>query len=73
MRGDGMGVGDISEVPGDAWDSGHTTGGDDGGGAGRERDTGMVGRHGRAEQDASAEPRGDRVGVSHGTRIEHGA
>ena len=34
---------------------------------------GMVGRHGRAEQDASAEPSGDRVGVSHGTRIEHGA
>jgi len=25
MRGDGMGVGDISEVPGDAWGSGHTT------------------------------------------------
>jgi hypothetical protein len=41
---------------------------------------GMVGRHAhpRAEQDRSAEPSGDRVGVpvparfSHGTRIEHG-
>jgi hypothetical protein len=39
-----MGVGDISEVPGDTWDSGHTTGGDDVWGTGRELDTGMVGR-----------------------------
>jgi hypothetical protein len=52
MRGDGMGVGDITAVPGDAWGSGHTTGGDDGWEAGRELDTGMVGRHVRAEQDA---------------------
>jgi hypothetical protein len=73
LRGDGMGVGDISEVSGDAWGSGNTRGGDDGRGAGRERDTGMVGRHGGAEQDAWAEPSGDRVGVSHGARIEHGA
>jgi hypothetical protein len=73
LRGDGMGVGDISEVSGVAWGSGHTSGGDDGRGAGRERDTGMVGRHGGAEQDAWAEPSGDRVGVSHGARIEHGA
>jgi hypothetical protein len=68
-----MGVGDISEVSGNVWGSGHTSGGDDGRGAGRERDTGMVGRHGGSEQDAWAEPSGDRVGVSHGTRIEHGA
>jgi hypothetical protein len=72
LRGDGMGVGDVSEVSGDAWDSGHTTGGDDGRGAGRELDTGMVGRYSWAEQDAWAEPSGDRVGVSHGARIEHG-
>jgi hypothetical protein len=68
-----MGVGDISEVRGYAWGSGHTRGGDDGRDAGRERDTGMVGRHGGSEQDAWAEPSGDRVGVSHGARIEHGA
>ena len=45
----------------------------DGWGAGRERDTSIVGRHGWAEQDASAEPSGDRVGFSHATPIEHGA
>jgi hypothetical protein len=73
LRGDGMGVGDISDVRGDACGLGHTRGGDDGRGAGRERDTGMVGRHGSAEQDAWAESSGDRVGVSHGVRIEHGA
>ena len=32
----------------------------------------MVGRHGGAEQHSWAEPSGDRVGVSHGARIEHG-
>jgi hypothetical protein len=73
LRVDGMGVGDISEVRGDAWGSGHTSGGDDGRGAGRERDTGVFGRNGGAEQGAWAEPSGDRVGVSHGARIEHGA
>ena len=35
--------------------------------------TAGVGRHDRAEQDGSAKPSGDRVDVSHGTRIEHGA
>ena len=73
MPGEGMGVGDMSEMPGDAWGSGHTAGDDDGWGMGRESDTGMVGKHGRAEQGAWGEPSGERVGVSHGTRIEHGA
>jgi hypothetical protein len=73
LRGDGMGVGDISEVRGDAWGPGHTRCGDDGRGAGRECYTGVVGRHGGAEHDARAEPSGDRVGVSHGARIELGA
>jgi hypothetical protein len=68
-----MGVGDICEVSGDAWGSGHTSRGDDGRGAGRELDTGMVSRHAWAEQDSQSQPSGDRVGVSHGTRIEHGA
>ncbi len=69
-----MGVGDISEVPGDAWGPGDTTGGADGRRrAGRERDTGMVGRRARAERDESTEPCGDRVGVGDGTRGEHGA
>ena len=44
MRGDGVGVGDIGTMPGDAgrrW--GDAAAGDDGGGAGRERDRGVVG------------------------------
>ena len=68
-----MGVGDISEVSGDSWGSGDTAGGDNGRGAGRERDTGLVGGLGRTERDAQAEPGGDRVGVSDGARVEHGA
>ena len=57
MRGDGVAVGDISKLRDDAWGSGDTAGGDDGGGAGRERDTGLVGGLGRAERDAEAEDR----------------
>ena len=33
MRGDGVGVGDVGEVPGGARGSGHASGGDDGRGA----------------------------------------
>ena len=33
MRGDGVGVGDVGEVHGGAWGSGHAAGGDDGRGA----------------------------------------
>jgi hypothetical protein len=43
MRGDGVGVGDIGEVPGDARRAGHAAADDDGGGAGRQRDAGVVG------------------------------
>jgi hypothetical protein len=39
-----MGTGDTSEVPGDAWGSGHTTSGDDGWESGRELDTGGLSR-----------------------------
>ncbi len=67
-----MAVGDIREVSGDSWGSGDTTGGDDGRGAGRECDTGLVGGLGRSDCDVQAEPGGDRVGVSDGTRVEHG-
>jgi len=35
MQGDGVGLGDISEVPDDAWSSGDTASGDDGRSAGR--------------------------------------
>ena len=74
MRGDGVGVGDIGEVHGDARGAGDTAAGDDGGGAGRrERDAGVVGGRGGIERDAWTEPSGDRVGVGDGARGEHGA
>ena len=44
MPGDGMGIGDIGKVPGDAWGSGHTTDSDDSWDKGRECHTDMVGR-----------------------------
>jgi len=72
MRGDRVGVGDISEVSGDAWSSGDTASCDDSRAAGREHDTGVVSRHGINERDARAERRGDRAGVDDNTRGEHG-
>ena len=71
MRGDGVGVGDIGEVHGDARGAGDTAAGDDRGGAGRERDTGVVGGWGRVERDASGEPGGVRVGVDDGAWGRH--
>jgi len=73
MRGDRVGVGDISEVPGDEWRPGDAASCDDGRAAGRERDTGVVIGLGVGERDAKTEQRRDRVGVSDNTRGEHGA
>ena len=74
MRGDGVGVGDVGEVHGDARGAGDAAAGDDGGGAGRrERDGGVVGGRGGIERDASTERRGDRSVVGDGARGEHGA
>ena len=73
MRGDGVGVGDVGEVPGGAWGGGHTAGGDDGGGSGREHDGGMVGGHVRGEHDAATERSGDGIGVDDGAWIRDGA
>jgi hypothetical protein len=42
MRGDGVGVGDIGEVPGDARTKGDTASDHDSGEAGRQRDAGGV-------------------------------
>ena len=42
MRGDGVGVGDVGEVPCGTRITRHATGGDDGGGARRQHDAGMV-------------------------------
>jgi hypothetical protein len=57
----------------DARSEGDTAGDDDGGGAGRERDAGVVGGRGGLERDASTVPSGDRVGFGYGARCEHGA
>jgi hypothetical protein len=73
MRGDGVGVGDIGEVLCDAWFTRNPAGGDDGGGAGREQDAGMVSCCWCTERDASTEPTGDRLGVGDGARCGHGA
>jgi hypothetical protein len=72
MRGDGLGIGDIDAVPCWAWGRRDTADGDDGRGAGRERDARVVGGHSRAEQDAASEPRWHGIGVDDGTRIEDG-
>ena len=73
LRIDGMGVGDIGEVPGGTRQSRHEAGGDDGRGAGRERDEGMVDRCTRAEHGGLAEPCRHRIGINHGAWGEHGA
>jgi hypothetical protein len=73
LRGDGVGVGDIGEVPGDARGEGDAAGDDDGGRAGRQPVAGTVGGRGGLERDGSTEPSGDRVGVGDGARGEHGA
>ena len=72
MRGDGVGVGDIGEVPGVAWRTGDAAGGDDGRGDDRKHDAGMDGGLGRTQWDASGEPRRDGIGVGDGAWVEHG-
>jgi hypothetical protein len=52
VRGNGVGVGDVSELLGDAWGWGDTAHGDNGRRAGRKHDTGMVGGLGRGERGA---------------------
>jgi hypothetical protein len=73
LPGDGVAVGDIGEVPGDARSAGDAAGDDDVGNAGRQRDAGVVSGHRGIELDGSTEPSGDRVGVCDGAWGEHGA
>ena len=73
MRGDGVGVGDIGEVPGVGGSEGDTAGGDDGRGAGRERECGVDGGRGRDERDTGTEPGRDGVIVGDGTRGGYGS
>ena len=69
MRGDGVGVGDVGAVPGGAWGSGHSASGDDGRGARRERDGGVLGGRGEHERDAAT----NRAGTGSASVTVHGA
>jgi len=73
MRGDGVGVGDIGEVQGDARSAGNTAAGDDCGGAGRQQDAGVVGGRGGLERVACSERCGDRACVGDIARDGDGA
>ena len=73
MRGDGVGVGDVGEVPCRARGRGHTAGGDDGRGAIGEREPGMVGGPDICKRHTSGQRSRDGVGIDDGARVEHGA
>jgi hypothetical protein len=72
MRGDGVGVSDVCEMQDDTRSPGDAAGGDDGGGAGREHDAGVVGGRGGIERYSSTEPSGDWIGFRDGARGKHG-
>ena len=55
MRGDRVGVGDVSEVHGGAWSSRHQAFGDDGRGAIWERDGSLLGGRGENKCCASGQ------------------
>ena len=72
MRGNGVGVGDVHQVPANAWSpklTGHCRDGREGR---RERNTDMVSRLYRFECNAAAESCKDRIGISDNTRGKHG-
>ena len=70
MRGDRVGVRDLGAMPGGAWGSGDTTGGDDGRGAGREQDGGILSGPWLYEHYISQEPCGYWVGINDSARVE---
>ena len=73
MRGDRVGVGDVDEVHGGARGSRHASGGDDGRGAGRERESGMVDRGTWPEHHAKGQPSWDGIDIGDGAWSQHGA
>ena len=73
MRGDRVGVGDLSEVHGGPWSSRHQACGDDGRGAIWERDGSLLGGRGEHECGASGQQGRDRLDISDGARVEPGA
>ena len=68
MRGDGVGVGDVGEVPGGAWSSGDSAGDDDGRGARREHDAGCS-----VDGGMSVMRRQNRAGTGSASVTVHGA
>jgi hypothetical protein len=73
MRGDTVGVGDISEVQGRTRGWWYASGGDDGRADGRERESGMVSGCLRANSDSPKEPIWDGIDICDGAWGEHGA
>ena len=63
MRGDTVGVGDVGEVQGRTRGAGHASGCDDGRGAERERQSGIVVRPRVDEHHAQEQPRWDRIDI----------
>ena len=73
MRGHGLGVGDVGEMPIRAWNRRNSAGVDDGRGEGWKRHAGMVGECGSHEHSPEREPGWVWVRVDDSTRGEHGA
>ena len=73
MRGDGVGVGDVDQVPGGPRCARHAADDDDGGRAEREHVRGNLFRFGERECISSIELGGDGVGVGDGARSRAGA
>ena len=72
VRGDGLGVGDLGEVPCGAWGRRHSSCCGDSGRAARKLESGMDSGCIRAELDASRQPRRHRIGIDDGARVRHG-
>ena len=72
MREYGVGVGDVGEVPGRHWISGHSSSGDHGWEEGK-CNAGILNGCIRAERDASPESSRHEIELSDGARVEHGA
>jgi len=73
MREYGVGVGDLSEVPGRHGISGHSSCGDDGRRQGRECNAGIISGCIRAERDVLPESSRHGIGISDGVRVANWA
>ena len=73
MRGDGVGVGDVGEVPCGTRISRDATGGDYGRGSRGKPQSSMVGARWWAKHDEAVESCSNRLGIDDGARGEHGA